>query len=72
MKINKSVGGILMDKVRNAAMKNFLAGIFEFVLFGSVNCAIQHMHSDEYGVCIFDPVIGEYAEILRIKGTEYI
>lgn len=66
---NASVGQYLMQKLQDAAMQNFLKGIFSFVMFGKVRCEIQHMHSDEYAVCIFDPVIREFSEILRIKDS---
>lgn len=60
------MGNYAMFELRKSAMQNFLRGILEFCVFGSVLVHIVHMHDNEYGVLIYDPVAHANCEILRI------
>lgn len=60
------MGTYAMHILRKSAMQNFTRGIRSFRLFGNTEVFIEHMHDNEYGVLIYDPIACHRCEILRI------
>lgn len=59
------MGDYAMQKVKEAVRQNFRDGRWNFKVFGVV-IRIQHRHTNQFAVVVFDPVIQQDAEILRI------
>lgn len=60
------MGKYAMQQLRDLAMRNFIKGIRNFKVFGSVDVLIEHRHDNEHGVTIYDPVAHRRCEVLRI------
>ena len=63
------MGTYAMSQLREAAMRNFRNGCWNFRLFGAT-IRIQHKHTNQFAVVVYDPVAGKDAEILRIVNGE--
>lgn len=64
----------IMQKFIKSALRALARGISEYTIFGKLPVRIEHMHDDEYGAMIFDPVTKDWKEIMRMYQStgEYI
>lgn len=60
------MGKYALQQLADLAMRNFIRGIRNFKVFGSVDVQIVHQHDNEHSVVIFDPVAKIHCEVLRI------
>lgn len=56
----------LFSQLAEAARENFIRGKLFFHMFKSARVKIEHMHDNEWGVLVYDPVAKIWAECLRM------
>lgn len=60
------MGKYALQALCRAAIDNFDRRIFTFRMFGKIDVSIRHMHHNEYGVIVWDPVANADVEVIRL------